>query len=82
MQILQTILDYLRKGRTRTTVSNETIESFEKLFIASGEEVTYRNLTVKGYLGIAGVCRVLEKLEVDGGTIEFEEGGVLIRRVD
>jgi len=30
MQILQTILDYLRKGRTRTTVSNETIESFEK----------------------------------------------------
>jgi len=25
---------------------------------------------------------VLEKLEVDGGTIEFEEGGVLIRRVD
>jgi len=65
-------------------VRDKVVQANEKLYIASGQEVTFNNLTIEsqGYVGIAGILRVLGSLKVkEGGKMVFENEGILKRKV-
>jgi hypothetical protein len=60
-------------------IEDKTITANEKIEVQSGVERSYDNLTVEGYIYIAGVLRIHGVLSVeDGGKIIVEDGGIIV----
>ena len=73
--------NYLKTSpRVQLEVQDEVVEAGEVLYIPSGTEVAFNNLTVKGTLIVSGKCVILKSFTLDesGSLILTETGEVVV----
>jgi len=73
--------NYLKTSpRVQLEVQDEVVEAGEVLYIPSGVEVAFNNLTVKGTLIVSGKCVILKSFTLDefGNIILTETGEVVV----
>ena len=65
--------------KTQLEVHDEVIEANEVLYIPSGTEVAFNNLTINGKCIVSGKCVVLGELVIgENGELVLDDNGELV----